>query len=100
MKDSDNKCSFCGRGKKEVNLLISGQNAQICDTCVAQANDIINEESRTHAAPVFDFSKIKLLKPFEIKKFPQQISKMAKVMSRSVRCVKPLDWTSAPNASA
>ena len=69
MKDSDNKCSFCGRSKKEVNLLISGQNAQICDTCVAQANDIINEESRTHAATAFDFSKIKLLKPFEIKKF-------------------------------
>jgi ATP-dependent Clp protease ATP-binding subunit ClpX len=72
MKDSDNNCSFCGRNKKEVNLLISGQNAQICDMCVAQANDIINEESKVHKNVTFDFSKIKLLKPFEIKKFLDQ----------------------------
>lgn len=70
MKDSDNKCSFCGRSKKEVNLLITGLNAQICDACVAQANEIISEESRTHNQ--FDFSKIKLLKPAEIKKFLDQ----------------------------
>jgi len=67
MKESENKCSFCGRGKREVNLLISGQTAQICDACVAQANDIINEESRGKTP--FDFSKFKLLKPIEIKKF-------------------------------
>jgi ATP-dependent Clp protease ATP-binding subunit ClpX len=70
MKESENKCSFCGRGKREVNLLISGQNAQICDACVIQANDIINEESRAKAP--FDFSKMKLLKPIEIKKFLDQ----------------------------
>jgi ATP-dependent Clp protease ATP-binding subunit ClpX len=70
MKESENKCSFCGRGKREVNLLISGQTAQICDACVAQANDIINEESKGKAP--FDFSKIKLLKPIEIKKFLDQ----------------------------
>ncbi len=71
MKDSENKCSFCGRSKREVNLLITGLNAQICDACVTQANEIINEESRTHSSQ-FDFSKIKLLKPAEIKKFLDQ----------------------------
>jgi len=67
MKESENKCSFCGRSKKEVNLLISGINAQICDLCVAQADEIISEESKIRLK--FDFSKIKLLKPEEIKKF-------------------------------
>lgn len=70
MKDSENKCSFCGRSKREVNLLITGINAQICDACVTQASEIINEESRIHSN--FDFSKIKLLKPAEIKKFLDQ----------------------------
>jgi ATP-dependent Clp protease ATP-binding subunit ClpX len=67
MKESDNKCSFCGRHKKEVNLLITGQNAQICDSCISQANEIIHEEAS--AIPKFDISKVKLLKPTEIKKF-------------------------------
>ena len=67
MKESDNKCSFCGRHKKEVNLLITGQSAQICDSCITQANEIINEEGS--AKPKLDISKLKLLKPIEIKKF-------------------------------
>ncbi len=70
MKESENKCSFCGRNKKDVNLLITGLNAQICDACVSQAAEIISDESRTHKH--FDFSKIKLLKPSEIKKFLDQ----------------------------
>ena len=61
MRESDNKCSFCGRPKKEVKLLITGTNAQICDNCVVQANEIINEEAK--AQPHFDISKVKLLKP-------------------------------------
>jgi ATP-dependent Clp protease ATP-binding subunit ClpX len=70
MRESDNKCSFCGRPKKEVKLLITGTNAQICENCVAQANEIINEEAK--AQPHFDMSKVKLLKPQEIKKFLDQ----------------------------
>jgi ATP-dependent Clp protease ATP-binding subunit ClpX len=67
MKELENKCSFCGRPKKEVNLLIAGISAQICDACVAQASDILNEESKVRTS--FDFNKLKLLKPTEIKKF-------------------------------
>jgi ATP-dependent Clp protease ATP-binding subunit ClpX len=70
MRESDNKCSFCGRPKKEVKLLITGTNAQICDNCVVQANEIINEESKAQIH--FDISKVKLLKPQEIKKFLDQ----------------------------
>jgi ATP-dependent Clp protease ATP-binding subunit ClpX len=67
MKELENKCSFCGRSKKEVNLLIAGISAQICDACVLQAHEIINEETRVQNQ--FDFAKLKLLKPVDIKKF-------------------------------
>lgn len=38
------KCSFCGRTKKETNVLISGLNGYICDVCVEQAGHIVHEE--------------------------------------------------------
>jgi ATP-dependent Clp protease ATP-binding subunit ClpX len=61
-------CSFCGRNKKDVDLMISGIHAHICDKCVTQATQILQEEKKskteTGLAPSF-----KLVKPREIKKF-------------------------------
>lgn len=37
-------CSFCGRDKAEALMLIAGINAHICEVCVEQAYDIIQEE--------------------------------------------------------
>ncbi|HPH19554.1 MAG TPA: ATP-dependent Clp protease ATP-binding subunit ClpX, partial [Haliscomenobacter sp.] len=37
-------CSFCGRDKAETQMLIAGINAHICEVCVEQAYDIIQEE--------------------------------------------------------
>jgi ATP-dependent Clp protease ATP-binding subunit ClpX len=64
------KCSFCGREKKEVNLLIAGISGHICDSCITQAHEIIDEELKS--ASDFDLSKVKLLKPKEIKAFLDQ----------------------------
>jgi len=38
------RCSFCGRDKSEALMLIAGINAHICEVCVEQAYDIIQEE--------------------------------------------------------
>lgn len=61
-------CSFCGRNKKDVDLMISGIHAHICDKCVTQASQILQEEKKNKvdagALPNF-----KLIKPREIKKF-------------------------------
>ena len=38
------KCSFCGRDKKDTNLLIAGLSGHICDRCIEQAHDIVLEE--------------------------------------------------------
>ncbi len=64
------KCSFCGREKKEVTLLIAGIDGHICDRCVEQAYDIIREEIKKESS--FDLAGIKLLKPKQIKEFVDQ----------------------------
>ncbi len=61
------KCSFCGRDKKDTNLLIAGISGHICDHCIEQAYNIIQEETKGKSS--FDVSQLQLLKPQEIKKF-------------------------------
>jgi ATP-dependent Clp protease ATP-binding subunit ClpX len=64
------KCSFCGRTKKEANMLIAGLEGHICDHCIEQAYSIMNEELGNKRNPKFD--TINLLKPAEIKNFLDQ----------------------------
>ncbi len=64
------KCSFCGRDKRDTNLLIAGISGHICDNCVEQAYEIVKEETKKSSQ--FDINTIKLLKPKEIKKFLDQ----------------------------
>ena len=62
------KCSFCGRDKSQVNILIAGVNGHICDQCIEQAYDILKEEFNDNE----DLDEFKLQKPKEIKKFLDQ----------------------------
>ena len=64
------RCSFCGRSRKEVSILISGLNGFICESCISQANEIIKDEIKRQDK--FDLSEVKLLKPKEIKAFLDQ----------------------------
>jgi len=61
-------CSFCGRSKKDVDLMISGIHAHICDKCVTQANQILSEEKKNKVESG-SLPNFKLIKPREIKKF-------------------------------
>lgn len=61
------RCSFCGREKKDTNLLIAGISGHICDRCIEQAYSIVQEELGVKGE--FDLEQIKLLKPLEIKTF-------------------------------
>jgi ATP-dependent Clp protease ATP-binding subunit ClpX len=61
------KCSFCGRLKRDTKMLISGLEGQICDSCVLQAQTIIDEEFASVEKKHKKASGFKLLKPMEIK---------------------------------
>lgn len=62
------KCSFCGRGKSEVNVLIAGISGHICDNCIIQAQSIIKEEIAQKANKQLQASLV-LQKPEEIKSY-------------------------------
>ena len=59
-------CSFCGRDKKDVDLMISGIHAHICDKCIVQAQQILNEEVKTKST-TGDAPEFKLIKPIDMK---------------------------------
>ena len=69
MKKLD-KCSFCGRDKKDVHILIAGMEGHICENCIEQAHAIIEEEFKKNKS--FDLSGVELKKPKEIKEFLDQ----------------------------
>lgn len=67
-------CSFCGRGEKDVNFLITGMNGFICDSCAQQAYQIVLEagfgpEGTRKNSGAFDVSLNDVPKPTEIKEY-------------------------------
>jgi len=59
------RCSFCGREKKEVNVLIAGISGHICDSCITQAHLIVKEEGGVKSKNEIE-NTLKLLTPKEI----------------------------------
>lgn len=57
-------CSFCGRNKKDVDLMVSGISAHICNYCIEQAFQILGEEDKTKKQS--KKPKFKLKKPKEL----------------------------------
>ncbi len=65
-KDSSLRCSFCGKGQKEVKKLIAGPGVYICDECIDLCMDIIDEEKDKEVAVKGAF---RIPKPADIKMF-------------------------------
>ena len=70
-KEAEQSCSFCGRKKRETQILISGIEGQICDQCVAQAQQIIDEEL-FQKTKKFQYALPATVKPKDIAKFLDQ----------------------------
>src|SRR4249919_2705472 len=62
-------CSFCGRNRDEVKILIAGQEGHICENCVEHAREIIEQELMTKDDRTPSSFKLTVKKPREIKKF-------------------------------
>ncbi|MDN3670031.1 ATP-dependent Clp protease ATP-binding subunit ClpX [Echinicola jeungdonensis] len=63
-------CSFCGRNKKDVDLMVSGISAHICNFCIDQAYQILGEEEKTKKED--KKPKFKLRKPKELTEYLNQ----------------------------
>ena len=61
-------CSFCGRKKSEVSILIAGISGHICEDCASQAHAIVSEEAKSRPLPVNE-KELELQKPADIKRF-------------------------------
>lgn len=64
-------CSFCGRRKNEVMMLLSGIDAHICNHCIEQGHQVVMEETRPKRSEPSEVN-IKLIKPVEMKRHLDQ----------------------------
>jgi ATP-dependent Clp protease ATP-binding subunit ClpX len=64
-------CSFCGRNRDEVKILIAGQEGHICENCVEHAQEIIGQEMihQPDKSAASSNYKLTVKKPMELKKF-------------------------------
>jgi ATP-dependent Clp protease ATP-binding subunit ClpX len=69
MAKSTLHCSFCGRNREEVKILIAGQEGHICENCVEHARDIIEQELSVKSEQSSPNFKLNVKRPIEIKKF-------------------------------
>ncbi|TNE56615.1 MAG: ATP-dependent Clp protease ATP-binding subunit ClpX [Bacteroidetes bacterium] len=76
-KMNPHQCSFCGRSKDDVMILISGMDGQICEMCIEKAQEIIDQELHRHGHPEKEnkapdtkyTDEIRLIPPRDIKAF-------------------------------
>lgn len=70
---SKKRCSFCGRGEKEISFLISGLDACICDECIVRAGMILEQsELDAKKSKAEDIVLKDVPKPQEIKAYLDQ----------------------------
>lgn len=65
MSKKETSCSFCGRPRSQVGLLIAGLSGHICDHCIAQARMIVDEDQTTKTSS--QTAPVNVLKPQDIK---------------------------------
>src|SRR6478609_1313760 len=71
-KQSNLHCSFCGRSRDEVKILIAGQEGHICENCVEHAQEIIMQELQVRDENRTSQYKFNIRKPLEIKNYLDQ----------------------------
>lgn len=59
-------CSFCGKNRDEVKILIAGQEGHICESCVDHAKEIVFQEVESKKDSKSAF-KLSVKKPIELK---------------------------------
>lgn len=71
-KPTNLHCSFCGRSRDEVKILIAGQEGHICENCVEHAEEIISQELMQQEDVHEKQYRFNIRKPKEIKNYLDQ----------------------------
>ena len=71
-KQTNLHCSFCGRSRDEVKILIAGQEGHICENCIEHAQEIIMQELQVRDENLTTQYKFNIRKPIEIKNYLDQ----------------------------
>ncbi|MFN0047907.1 MAG: ATP-dependent Clp protease ATP-binding subunit ClpX [Cytophagales bacterium] len=69
MQRQSQMCSFCGKSRNEVNLLLSGLDANICDECIERGHTIVLQEVKKTPEKKEHKKEhpIRLIKPMDMK---------------------------------
>ena len=68
MAKKETNCSFCGRPRAQVGMLIAGVSGHICESCITQGYTIVQEEMGAgNKAVAKPHEPLNVLKPKEIK---------------------------------
>jgi ATP-dependent Clp protease ATP-binding subunit ClpX len=62
--DKQNRCSFCGKSRKEAEMLIAGISGNICEECTERASDIVKQQLKTQKSEKLNEIKPRRSMPF------------------------------------
>ena len=62
-------CSFCGRSKNEVGMLLSGIEGHICNNCLQQGYEVVKEDLGSEGKEKTSDKKFELVKPKDLKAY-------------------------------
>ena len=68
-ENEDVKCSFCGKDSSQVERIIAGPDAYICNECVDLCSEIINAEVKFKENYFDEDGNVNLSSPKEINEF-------------------------------
>ena len=72
MAKNEQRCSFCGRSEREVAMLMTGLNGNICNECAESAHEMVRETLKQKNKSSLGLSMEDLPKPKEIKEVLDQ----------------------------
>ncbi|MBR4533978.1 MAG: ATP-dependent Clp protease ATP-binding subunit ClpX [Bacteroidaceae bacterium] len=76
MARNNNRCSFCGRTDTQVRLLVTGETGAICDECIQQAYEVmqqhLNQDTIRNSSKAMGLKLSDLPRPSDIKAYLDQ----------------------------
>jgi ATP-dependent Clp protease ATP-binding subunit ClpX len=52
MNKKDSSCSFCGKNQNEVQKLVAGSSAHICDECISACKEMVDKDQKEEQATI------------------------------------------------